>query len=189
MNQGLDKLAEIIESREFRLVANQAAGLLTFKRLVEQHEVFTDIIKFASDKQGALQLLGRILELSSKENDQRYENPYDTALATYLLALDATNSEYSVPAAYLTRSASQLWWSVRISTDIIARSKQKVQSETAQQTVGQPPHIDLKSAAGNVSMFVFQVLKTTHTSKNFVYFERVSSPEAGTHLTQFEGIR
>ncbi len=189
MTQDFSHFMEIIESQEFRFIANQAAGLRAFKRIVEEQEVFPALIQFASDKSGGLALLKRILELTSRNVDESYEHPDDTALAVYLLGLDAAASEYAQMASYLALSVSRIWWSRKIAAAIVTRSSQKSQpSVTKQETVQlQKAHYSLPTlttTANDTLLSVFPLVRAA--SNQFSDSEIVKAGDSARGIKRIE---
>jgi hypothetical protein len=128
-----DKFKELfngIESHDFRFVANQAAGLKMLKRIIREQETFTTLQGYAKDVSGARNVLRRILDIASFETDIRYENPHDTALATYLFVLDTVESQYASIAAHIIAEMPRLWWVSQISREILGRKQIRNASQT-----------------------------------------------------------
>jgi hypothetical protein len=116
-----DELSQMIESFDFRFLANQAAGLRMFKRIIEDQGVFKELRDFASSEDGAEIVLKRIYELIFEEVDRNSENPHDSALAAYLLGLDFATSKYKNRAAHAISSTPQLWWAAKIAREILVQ--------------------------------------------------------------------
>jgi len=122
MNYDIDHMSAEIESLKFCVFVNQAAGLSAFKQIVADQEVFQALLKLLkSDTTIANQLVKKVQSLSLLAIDDRYEHPYDTAISVYLLALDVAGLRQALNAARLLISVQQLWWSEKLSRQIISR--------------------------------------------------------------------
>lgn len=126
------ELISHIESADFRFVVNQAPGLRMFKRLVEADAAFQKLSEYITeDEDYGLQVLERVHNLTLLKVDIRYERPHDTALATYLLALEAGKSKFSRVASFLVSSVTNLWWASHIAHEILTTDwKEKPESDT-----------------------------------------------------------
>jgi hypothetical protein len=122
MTDDFEKLSEIIEGAEFRFLANQAAGLSMFRRIVESQEDFQALVKLAATKEGGLAIYERMAALVASETETAYEHLDDTALAAYLLALDLAQSDYAPGSAALLSSLANLWWSKRVADEVLSSS-------------------------------------------------------------------
>jgi len=126
MTKQFSELTTQIESLHFRLIANQAGGLSLFKNIVSNQTSFHALTQLVASRENiAVQLLARIHALSTLETDNRYEHPYDTAMATYLLALQSAGSPIATIAARLLSNIPRLWWSEKIATQLISETKRK----------------------------------------------------------------
>lgn len=129
MRQDFKALAEIIEGHELQFQAGYASGLRMFERIIKSQDIFKKLVRLAKNEDGAAQILARIVDLVSRNSDQRYEHPYDTALGVYLLALGEARSECVEDAAEIVLFAKCLWWSAKIARSVLD-TPGKQQSDT-----------------------------------------------------------
>jgi hypothetical protein len=100
---------------------NQAAGVAAFRRLATSMPQFQDVLsQITDDFEAQLNVLSRIIDLTSIETDSRYEHPYDAALATYILVLEAAGSDLALNAAAIIVEIPRLWWSLHVARQILA---------------------------------------------------------------------
>lgn len=114
----------LIESRDYRIRVNKASSLSHFKRDVSSADEFHALVQEITKIEGNdLHVVKRIYDLVTLDTDHRYEHPYDAAMATYLLSLEAAGSRRLVVAANLLRQSDRTWWADKISKRIIASSR------------------------------------------------------------------
>lgn len=108
-----------IESDEFAVNANLASDLRTFLRFVRDQPEVRTLREMLKSVETRIKLLGRVYSLASLEPDDRYENPYDTALATYQWVLALVDYELAYYAASVVRRVAQCWWAREISAHLL----------------------------------------------------------------------
>ncbi len=112
-----------IEQYRFSSVLNLAAGTKAFSRALRRHELFRDLVGQMRDASSRAKVAERVEDLAAAQADERYENRFDAALATYLTALDDTaQPEVIAKAATAAAKARNTWWTVGISHDLLTRA-------------------------------------------------------------------
>ena len=99
-----------IESERFRGYANLASSYRMFTRLIRESTEYRTIARLLHSPRSRGLLLARVHRLASSEVDPRLENPWDAALATYVLAMYGRHRLFGVVAAAGARVARQTWW-------------------------------------------------------------------------------
>jgi hypothetical protein len=119
----LDRYFKEFESIEFAAKVNIASGFQMFQEIVNKDITYNFFITnirnggmgFAN---GPEIVLRRIDELINTEFDNKYENPYDVALAVYAMALEQDSHEAGMCAAQMLNDAKQIWWTRRVINQI-----------------------------------------------------------------------
>lgn len=122
----LRDILPVIESHEFAARLNVASDFNTFSAAMAAEESFQ-----AMRRELALadRIAERVLELLRRRVDVRYENPWDAAIAAYLLALCTSKPELAELVAANVLQASQLWWATKIARHVV--SEQRTDSSDA----------------------------------------------------------
>jgi hypothetical protein len=94
----LQNVMETIEGHQFAAEVNLAAGFDAFHRGIENHSLFRDLAVLIKDPGVLKTVLVRLIELSRKPIRTQYENPFDSAMAAYLVAVDAVDPEVAAAA-------------------------------------------------------------------------------------------
>ena len=110
-------LMQEIESPQFSARLNIANNLKTFLRATFSEEASQNLIKQLLDfPENRWPLFKRVAELSQKQIDTQYENPWDTALAVYIWALSLVHLEAAQTAADFSLQAENCWWARQVSS-------------------------------------------------------------------------
>lgn len=115
----LDRFFKEFESNEFSAKVNIASGFRMFEEIIKKDTSFNFFVSAIHDRgmgfaNGPEIVLRRIDELINTEFDHKYENPYDTALAVYAMALEHDNHEAGMCAAQMLNDAKQIWWTRKV---------------------------------------------------------------------------
>jgi hypothetical protein len=105
-----------IESVEFSAVLGIASSFNVFSRMLYKQVPVKILMKKLQENTHEIgwQVFQRIVELSQKEIDSRYENPWDTAIAAYLSTLSLINLELAQVASGFILEAKNCWWSTKL---------------------------------------------------------------------------
>jgi len=115
----LQGVMESIEGHQFAAEVNLAAGFEAFHRSIQGHSLFRELGGLMKDDPSVFRtVLVRIVELSRKPIRTQYENPFDSAMAVYLMAVDGVDSEVAAVAAQHVSKAANCWWASQVSTGI-----------------------------------------------------------------------
>lgn len=99
-----------IESEDFRTHVNLASDYGLFANLVRQSDEGRALLDALDSPQSRAAVLARIRQLARSEVDERYESPWDAALATYVMTMLRKHSTLGQLAAIAARRARQTWW-------------------------------------------------------------------------------
>ena len=114
----LQNVMETIEGHQFAAEVNLAAGFDAFHRGIENHSLFRDLAVLIKDPGVLKTVLVRLIELSRKPIRTQYENPFDSAMAAYLVAVDAVDPEVAAAAAEAVSKTPNCWWASQVSSGI-----------------------------------------------------------------------
>ena len=138
MNE-LNELFKYIESDLFSANVNLASDLRTFLKLVRGQPEVEALRRVIKSQEARLHLLRRVCSLAGLEADVRYENPYDSALATYLWSLALVDHELACHAAEVIRRVPLCWWAREISARLLRSSLTRSDAST-------PPETEIRQA-------------------------------------------
>jgi hypothetical protein len=110
-----------IEQDQFAAEMSLAAGTKTFLRMVREHNLFQQLASFA--KTNSADIVARMEAIADAKIDERYENPFDTALSAYMIALsDAAGLEVTSKAAQAVLRTPKCWWSSGIAREALLKT-------------------------------------------------------------------
>ncbi len=100
---------EHIESIFFSGITNIASGFHLFERILETDKVVHDLSVDMCVEAVTRKVFERLKELSKKEIDEKFENPVDTALATYAWLLLSKNYRKQEVIDLINNSQNLFW--------------------------------------------------------------------------------
>jgi hypothetical protein len=110
-----------IERDEFAAEMNLAAGTKAFRRAVREHELFDRLSELA--KENPSEVLERIETISRSAVDERYENPFDTALSAYLMVLrDVAGPEIASKIVQAVLRTPKTWWASGLARELLLQT-------------------------------------------------------------------
>jgi hypothetical protein len=115
----LQQLIGQIESHEFAIHTNVVSGTGQFFRAIAEQVPANQLRSEIKSPTLARELVIRISKLSRQRVDIRYENPFDTAFATYLWALQSVHPPLARIAAEGIVQAPNCFWSSRLAESIL----------------------------------------------------------------------
>jgi hypothetical protein len=115
----VDELFEYIESLEFASKTNLANNFRMFVRALALDGAQARLFALAQLGDHAQSILSRVKYLAEVRSDLEYENPGDSALATYLRVLYYASPRLALEAAVLVADAPRLWWADFVSRAIL----------------------------------------------------------------------
>jgi hypothetical protein len=115
----LQQLAEQIESHEFAIQTNVVSGTRQFFRAIAEQAPVRQLRSEIQSQDLAHELVIRISKLSHQRVDVRYENPFDTAFATYLWVLQSVHPELARVAAEGIVQAPNCFWSSSLAESLL----------------------------------------------------------------------
>lgn len=98
-----------IESNEFSALANLASGFHTFYRIITQHEKVKMLYEEDLDN-----ISSRLEQVLLREFDKKYENPWDAAIAIYLIILNERKYSEIDSLCMKIMNADHLFWAKRV---------------------------------------------------------------------------
>lgn len=115
----LNRYFEFIESKEYAAELSSASGYEMFVDLMEKnltYNHFRSAIRYKGMgfANGCDIVIRRIKHILEQNVDCKYENPYDTALATYVRALESEDHDAGMCAAQMINDAKQIWWARQV---------------------------------------------------------------------------
>lgn len=123
MTTRIGDLTTQIEDIRFSAELNLATGAKAFRRALRDHSLLHQLAEAARDAASATALVDRVAELSRRQIDVRYENPFDVALCCYLVVLGDTAEPATVArAAQAVSKAPNCWWAIEVAGDVLMRA-------------------------------------------------------------------
>jgi hypothetical protein len=110
----LKELFTAIESPRFSAEMNVVSGFGSFMRALSSHPQVRQLGEALDSPKALGDLFNRLLEVMGREFDTRYENPWDVALATYLLLLSTRSTTLTLLAAAKIKECPQGWWARKL---------------------------------------------------------------------------
>jgi hypothetical protein len=117
----LQDVMHTIEGHQFAAEANIASGSKAFHNGLRSHHIFGELMEYMKEPNVREVILNRLIELSKKPVQPYFENPFDTALTTYLTALDLQSPELVRHGAEAVSKAPSCWWANEMSLRVLAR--------------------------------------------------------------------
>jgi len=105
-----EKAIREIEAPELSARLNVASDFRTFLRAAQQEEALRILLEGLNSKENLAKVILRVVELSQKETDPNYENPWDTALAVFLWAVNQKYPDLATALAKIVMRAPECWW-------------------------------------------------------------------------------
>ena len=116
----LQDVMETIEGHRFAAEVNLAAGFEAFSGGIQNHLLFRDLADRMKDQSVLKIALRRLSELARKPIRMQYENPSDSAMAAYLMAVQRVDPEVAAVAAEAISKTPNCWWASQVSSRIAA---------------------------------------------------------------------
>jgi len=120
----LEDVLREIEGPKFAAEANFASGSKAFHGGLRNHRVFRGLVELMKEPNVPQAVFRRMVELASRPVQLPFENPYDTALTTYLTALDLNSPELVERGAEAVSKAPNCWWAREMSLRVLERAHQ-----------------------------------------------------------------
>ena len=108
-----------IESHDLAARLNLGSDFRTFLRAAQQEESIQFLMQKLAFPEVHNEVIGRVLEIAKQRFDPRYECPWDTAFAVYLLLLDIRCSDSAKLVAQQILQTPQIWWARSVANRII----------------------------------------------------------------------
>lgn len=128
----IDDIRRKIESERYSAEIGIASGRETFETLIRDSAEFRELKAYLhAHRQHIIEVVNLVKRQSEQRIDYRYENPNDTALATYLLGLSIVDPRTAEAAAGFALVAPNTWWVSKIASDLINRTEATLTLSTA----------------------------------------------------------
>jgi hypothetical protein len=116
----LEKYFLDIESNEFAAEAMLASGYRMFIEIISKNST-VQLLKQSIKSHPTIpdKIIKRIMNLTTAEFDEQYENPGSTALATYTWILSQVDRDAGMYAAQLIINAKQTWDARHVAEEIL----------------------------------------------------------------------
>lgn len=114
----LTRIFDEIESSEFAGTMNVASGLRIVAKTARSHPLVGRLIADLPPRGGAEVILARLLEVTERAVDPRFENPYDVALMLYLLLLERMSPPLAQVAAAEVLQVPGMWWAGKVAAGV-----------------------------------------------------------------------
>jgi hypothetical protein len=174
----IDEIIQKIESVEFSALLGIASSFRLFCKILYDREEMKTLLKLSrKSPENRWLVFKRITELARQDIDLQYENPNDTAISAYLIALSLVDLELAKTAASSVLVAQNCWWSAKFANylDRSKTPKEPVQSSEfplPQNKVSRNSSLKNLSSKSSFTSGAFQKKYEQHT---FLYLENIKS--------------
>ena len=109
-----------IESHKFAARVEVGGSFDLLVKAAGSEESVRDLLaRLDSNPEICYAVLQRVLELSQRSPDFRYENPFDTPMTIYLWLLTLTDLALSKMAAEAIIHAPRCWWAAKLANNVL----------------------------------------------------------------------
>ena len=120
----LDELLLLIESTAFAIEAGLVSGYHSFQQITRKKPLTHELIVVLFEAQEVqIQLLSRVINLTSVEFNTQYANPYDTALAVYIDALSFFSPDLAKIGAQAVSNSENCYWAIFAANRLLSSSQ------------------------------------------------------------------
>ena len=123
-------LLRLIESHDFAAHLGLANNLEMLFAQARQNAAVKQLLTLLSDEAVALQLLAHVGSLLREQDDVRYRNSRDGAIAVYIWALTGTQPALARLAASAALNAPRLWWAKKAALNVASPTVQPGKTES-----------------------------------------------------------
>ncbi len=106
-----ESLFETLESDRFSATMNVVSGLKQFVRAIASAPEVQELLASTRSHDDVIVIAERFNQVAARATDPAYENPWDVALAAYLLVLDRVDPGQAALCAERVSMSSNGWWS------------------------------------------------------------------------------
>jgi hypothetical protein len=114
----IKELSKKIESRNFASMLGLANNARMFRELAREEPAVRQLAEDVKNPTEAKELLARVESLVREQDDIRFRNDRDAAIAIYICTLSESNPAYGRLAASLALSVPRLWWARQAAIEI-----------------------------------------------------------------------
>jgi hypothetical protein len=101
---------------------NVASGLKQFARGLSSAPEVQELVASARSRDDSLVIAERFNQVAARPANPDYENPWDVALAAYLLVLDRVDPPQAAVCAERALTSPHGWWSKKLADTIISEN-------------------------------------------------------------------
>lgn len=106
----LRELLKYIESIEFSVEVGLAAGVILYKRYLDENPKVQELKDLCKERAIAVFLLGHMLDLVTRKFDPQYRNPFEDAMVTYLYCITSAYPDLTKSAIACARMMKESFW-------------------------------------------------------------------------------
>jgi hypothetical protein len=153
----LNEIFDNIEGHRFAAEVNTVSGSGTFYRALSGHPLVRQVVDRLSDAGVRGSIASRLLEVTQRESDLCYENPFDAAIAAYLTVLkNFEGPEELQQAVEAVLRVPNCWWArdlaLRFRTEVSnQRMRSGLVSSGRTSLTTHAPGVEALSALENVA--------------------------------------
>ena len=118
-----ESLFDKLESDRFSAAMNVVSGVKQFVRAISSAPEVQELLASARSDDDSLVIAERFNQVAARATDPAYENPWDVALAAYLLVLDQMDPAQATLCAERASMSSNGWWSRKIADVIVSGNR------------------------------------------------------------------
>lgn len=174
----IDEILQKIESVEFSALLGIASSFRLFCKILYDREEMKTLLKLSrKSPENRWLVFKRVTELARQEIDSQYENPNDTAISAYLIALSLVDLELAKTAARSVLLAQNCWWAEKYANylDRSKTSKEPVRSfdfSLPQNKISRNSSLKNLSSRSSFTSGTFQ---KKYNQNTFLYLENIKS--------------
>jgi hypothetical protein len=118
-----EQLFEKLESDRFSAAMNVVSGLRQFVRAVSSAPEVRELLACMRSNADLVAVAERFNQVIEREIDPSYENPWDVAMAAYLLVLEKVDRGQAANCADRVLNCPNLWWSQKVADQILSGNR------------------------------------------------------------------
>lgn len=109
----LKEIITHVESIDYTVRCGLASGCGVLRDIISSDPQVKLLVELCKDRAVAVFILGHMLDLSLRKFDEKYANPLDMAMVTYLYALTTARTDLHAPAILVAKRLKNAHWSAQ----------------------------------------------------------------------------
>lgn len=146
------EIIDKVESSDLETRLGLASTLTSFVRILRNQPEWNSLRLALTMSRERLALLDYLKTIALRPVDKKYENPWDTAMAVYMLALNDIDPHLASVAFTSLKSAGNTFWAERVG-ELIKSPEVSVTSGITSQNTGQVNRSNLALSSEAVQFF------------------------------------